>query len=92
MNITRACMTLTLLGCCALVGCNKHVKQKDVTGDLTPEMRGLSQRPADAHNTFALTANQNLRMFSDDLGRMFYTSTASRLSRYPVVNNTGLAW
>jgi hypothetical protein len=92
MNFTRAYTTLALLGCCALVGCNNHVKQKDITKDLTPEMRGVSLRPADAHNAFALTSNQNLRMLSDDLGNLFYTNTPSRLSRYPIVNNTGLAW
>ena len=93
MSISRIVTVFGITACVALVGCgNKHVTQKEITGDLTPELRGTSLRPAEAHNAFALTSNQNLRMLSDDLGELFYTNTPSRLSPYPIVNNTGLAW
>lgn len=93
MKTSRVVTVVATTACLALVGCgNKHVTQKEITGDLTPELRGVSLTPAEAHNAFALSSNQNLRMLSDDLGNMFYTNTPSRLSRYPIVNNTGLAW
>ena len=52
-------------------------------------MAGLSQRPVDQHTDLAVTNNQNLRMFNDDIGRVFYTNHASTLSPYPVTNLSG---
>jgi len=66
-----------------------NVSYKAITGNLSPEMSGLSQRPVDRDTDLAVTNNQNLRMFNDDLGRVFYTNHASTLSPYPVTNLSG---
>jgi hypothetical protein len=93
MKTSCVCATLALL-VVGSAGCNnnKHMKQKDITSDLTPELKGIAMRPSDAHNGFAITSNTNLRLMSDDLARTFYTSTPSRLSPFPVVNNAGQPW
>lgn len=72
-------------------GCNNqpNVRYKHLTGDLTPEMKGLSERPTDDHSAFAVASNQNLRMFWDDIGRALYLDTPSRLHPFPVINTSG---
>jgi hypothetical protein len=91
MKILCACITSALIAT-ALTGCNKHVKHKQITHDLTPELHGIAMRKSDAHNGFAITSNSNLRLLSDDLARTFYTSTPTRLTPYPIVNNSGQPW
>ena len=72
-------------------GCNNqpNVRYKHITGDLTPEMKGLSERPTDDHSAFANASTQNLRMMSDDVGRALYLDTPSRLHPYPIINTSG---
>jgi hypothetical protein len=73
-----------------LTGCNNDkVSYKDVTSDLTPELQSTAQTPREFHNDFATAANQNLRMFWDDLARTFYTDHPSRLSPYPITYTGG---
>jgi len=74
-----------------LSGCHNpnDVSYGGITGNLSPEMAGLSQRPVDQHTDLAVTNNQNLRMFNDDIGRVFYTNHSSTLSPYPVTNLSG---
>jgi len=73
-----------------LTGCNPNkVDYYSITGNLTPELATPSQRPIDQHTDLAVTNNQNLRMFNDDLGRVFYTNHASTLSPYPITNLSG---
>jgi hypothetical protein len=94
MKTSFVCATLALL-VVGSTGCSskeKHLTQKDITGDLTPELKGIAMRPSDAHNGFAITSNTNLRLMSDDLARTFYTSTPSRLTPFPIVNNAGQPW
>jgi len=89
---TSICLTALTLAAVVLGGCNGNegrVSHRSITGNLTPEMRGLSMRPVDAHNNFALAANENLRMLSDDLARMFYTDNPSRLTPFPVADLSG---
>lgn len=69
-------------------GCS-GTSHKAITRKLTPELRGLSMRPVDAHNATAITNNQNWRMFSDDLARTFYTDHPTRLSPYPITYTSG---
>lgn len=86
---------LSITAAAALValstGCNNkpNVRYKHLTGDLTPEMKGLSERPTDDHSAFANASNQNLRMMWDDIGRALYLDTPSRLHPYPVINTSG---
>jgi len=74
-----------------LTGCNsdRDVSYKHITGDLTPELKGLEERPVDDHTAFAVASDTNLRMFWDDIGRSLYLDTPSRLSSYPVINTSG---
>jgi hypothetical protein len=86
---------LTLLAVAALVavptGCNNqpNVRYKHITSDLTPEMKGLSERPTDDHSAFANASTQDLRMMWDDIGRALYLDTPSRLHPFPVINASG---
>ncbi|GIK18735.1 MAG: hypothetical protein DYG93_09715 [Leptolyngbya sp. PLA2] len=49
-----------------------------------PELVTLYQRQVDVDNTLAVMANENERMFMQDLGRVFYTDRPSRLTREPI--------
>jgi len=49
-----------------------------------PELATLHQRHVDVDNTLAVMANENERMFLQDLGRVFYTDRPSRLTREPI--------
>ena len=80
--------TLTALA----AGCQSDptaVSFDSIRGDLTPELRGLRTRPLDVKRNLAVTNNMNVRMFWDDLGRVFYTDHPSRLSPYPIMYTTG---
>jgi hypothetical protein len=74
-----------------LGGCNDndHVSWKDVTSDLTPEMHGVAERDEDNHNAFSVAQNQNIRMISDDLDRVFLLDHPSRLSPFPITFTSG---
>jgi hypothetical protein len=88
---TFACVISVAALAVCLGGCNSNrdVSYKHITSHLTPELKGLSERPVDDHNAFAITSNSNLRLFWDDIGRSLYTDTPSRLSPMPVINTTG---
>ena len=88
---TPACLISAAALAVWLTGCNsdRDVSYKHITGDLTPELKGLEERPVDDHNAFAISSNTNLRMFWDDIGRSLYLDTPSRLSPYPIINTTG---
>jgi len=60
-----------------------------ISGDLTPELQTLSERPSDVHRNMAVSDNQDLRMLNEDLGRVWMTNGPSQLTPYPVVNTTG---
>jgi hypothetical protein len=78
------------LAAATFAGCdNNKVTYKDVTSDLTPELQSTAQTPREFHNDFATAANQNLRMFWDDVARAFYTEHPSRLSSYPITYTGG---
>lgn len=60
----------------SLVGCG------GVRSNLTPELKTMSQRPADTSNAWALTRNENWRMASEDARRVFLMDRSSRLTPY----------
>jgi len=88
---TSACLISVAVLAVGVVGCdsNKNVSYKHITSHLTPELQGLAERPVDDHNAFAVSSNQNLRMFWDDVGRSLYLDQPSRLSPYPITYTSG---
>ena len=85
-----ATLTALAVGCQTLSpGDPTDVSFDSIRGDLTPELRGLRTRQVDAKRNLAVTNNMNVRMFWDDLGRVFYTDHPSRLSPYPIMYTTG---
>jgi len=88
---TSACLiSFAALAVC-LSGCNsdRDVSYKHITGHLTPELKGLAERPVDDHNAFAIASNEDLRMFWDDIGRSLYTDQPTRLSPFPITYTSG---
>ncbi len=83
------------LGGAMLVGCSSSpsspydVSFDAIRGDLTPELRAMTDRRVDEQRNMAVAHNQIGRMFYDDLGRAFYTDHPSRLSPYPVTYTSG---
>ncbi len=86
-------LTLAILGGAVLAGCGgsnaNNVSFGAISGDLTPELQGLTDRPVDDERNVAVANNQNGRMFADDLGRVFYTDHPSRLAPYPITYTSG---
>lgn len=70
----------------ALGGCvnGDTAQARRIRRNPTPELETLYQREVDVANRLALTFDENLRMFKQDLGRAFYTDRPSRLSPEPV--------
>lgn len=91
---TRVSRTVRLaLGCAAaatLVGCTTasspadYAQAERIRSNLTPELDTLYQRPDDMSNAMTIMADENGRMFWQDLGRVFYVDRPSRLTREPV--------
>ncbi|MCC7387964.1 MAG: hypothetical protein IT431_04260 [Phycisphaerales bacterium] len=83
-------LALGCLGVASLVGCNTassqadHAQAERIRADLTPELDTLHQRPDDMSNAMTIMADENGRMFWQDMGRVFYTDRPSRLTREPV--------
>ena len=86
-------LALGALGAAVLVGCSSSspydVSFDAISGNLTPELQGLTDRPVDNERNVAVANNQNWRMFSDDLGRALYIDHPSRLSPYPITYTSG---
>ena len=79
-----ACLSLAAL----LAGCagsdTAAARYAAVRDNPTPELDTLHQRPVEIDNKMALTFDENWRMFTQDLGRFWYTDRPSRLTREPV--------
>jgi hypothetical protein len=71
----------------AVVGCKSgdDVSFAAISRDLTPELQGSTERPIDVSRNMAVTNNLNMRLLSDDLGRVWYTNHPSSLSPLPIV-------
>ncbi len=86
-------LTLGALGAAVLVGCSSSspydVSFGAITGNLTPELQGTTDRPVDDERNLAIANNMNLRLMNDDLGRALYTDHPSRLSPYPITYTSG---
>jgi hypothetical protein len=78
-------LLLTAIAGATLAGCTgggPHNHHR-IQGNLTPEVDTLYQRRVDMDNRIALTNDENLRMFNQDLGRFWLLDRPSRLSREP---------
>lgn len=84
--------TVALLAAGA-AGCSgkEDVSYKAILSNPTPEMRSAADTEADADGNYAYMRNMNYRSLWDDLGRMFYIDSPSRLSSYPIVDTSGNA-
>jgi len=72
-----------------LAGCSAsqrsdYAQTEKIRTNLTPNLDTLHQRPDDIENALTIMADENGRMFWEDLGRVFYTDRPSRLTREPV--------
>ena len=72
----------------SLIGC-APTNRNDIVTNLTPELQGLHERPSDVYGNMAVTHNSNIRMISDDLGRVFMTNRPSTLSPFPIITYSG---
>ena len=61
-----------------------------IAHDLSPELRGLTERSIDVNRHINVTADVNSRLAEDDLNRVFYTDHPSRLTPYPVTGTSGV--
>jgi outer membrane murein-binding lipoprotein Lpp len=83
--------SMLVLGVVALSGvglisgcCNTgDARLDEVRADPSPNVDTLMQRPADIENAMTVTADENGRMFWEDMGRVWLMDRPSRLSREP---------
>lgn len=68
-----------LSGCC----CTGNERLDAVRWDPSPNIDTMSERPEDMENAMTVTADENMRMFNEDMGRLFMFDRPSRLSRGP---------
>jgi hypothetical protein len=83
----RLGMVVVLAGCVAgLSACSTDLfsRHAAIRYSPTPELDTLYQRPADMSNAWTIMDDENWRMFTQDLGRAFYTDRPSRLTREPI--------
>lgn len=90
MKLIAASLGLTAV---ALSGC-QSADHTDVSTDAilknpSPELRTLTERPVDVSRNYHITADQNKRMFWEDLGRFWYTDRPSRLTPANVTSTSG---
>jgi hypothetical protein len=92
-NMNKVCSVSVLAGGAVLfglAGCQTDpLSYHAIKSDLTPELQGLVERPVDVDRNLAVNNNQNLRMMSDDIGRLLYTDHPSMLSPLPVIYTSG---
>lgn len=76
-------LSAAALALAALTGCESS-RYQQVKEDPTPNLDTLYQRPSDIDNKVTVTFDENMRMFVQDLGRVFYWDRPSRLTREPI--------
>jgi len=83
---------LAITGLACLGGCQSGVSTdfNSIAANPTPELQGTVERRIDVDRHMAITNDLNKRMFSDDLGRSFYTDHPSRLSPFPILSTSGM--
>ncbi len=86
--------TLATVLIAGVAGCQssesaRNVSFEKISGDLTPELAGLVDRPVDIDRHTAVMSNMNMRMFWDDVSRALYIDHPSRLSPHPIIYTSG---
>ena len=69
---------------CAVSQRSDYAQTEKIRSNLTPNLDTLHQRPDDIANALTIMADENGRMFWQDLGRALYVDRPSRLTREPV--------
>jgi hypothetical protein len=90
--MSRLSLLLIPMTCVALplaAGCSSNpnnVSISSIRGNLTPEVRGVSETAYDQANNQAIIENIQWREASDDLDRIWLLDQPSTLSPYPIVS------
>jgi hypothetical protein len=92
--MTRSTIALTILSAplvaaAGLSGCASDVSYASVRGNLTPEMRGVTDTIPQAQAWESYMVNLNSRMINDDWNRAWYWDHPSRLDPRPVLDVSG---
>ncbi len=90
MRIRVRTIVLALLAAC-IAGCASKdpVSYSAIKKHPTPELSSLADRPDDISRHTAVTRNQNLRMFWDDVTRLWMIDHPTQLTPYPNVKTSG---
>ncbi|MGE3106976.1 MAG: hypothetical protein AB7G11_13650 [Phycisphaerales bacterium] len=81
----RICVLGMLATGAFLVGCAADTRDAQIRADVTPELETLWERQVDMDNHGALMADENGRMFVEDLGRFWLMNRSSRLTPEPTI-------
>ncbi|MBU6413585.1 MAG: hypothetical protein KGS45_08925 [Planctomycetes bacterium] len=87
---TRRVVGMLALVAAAVVagGCSSNSKSEELAREyhwnLSPELATLHERPIDIENRMSITTDENLRMLTEDWGRLWLMERQSRLSPRPV--------
>jgi hypothetical protein len=73
---------LVLLAGCA--GNKQEAKLSELRSNPSPELDTMYERRTDMDNALTVTADENWRMFNQDLGRFWLLDRPSRLTPEPV--------
>lgn len=87
----RGAAALSIASACMLGGCfdPNNVSFDYITGHLSPELDGISERPVDIQRNLAVNTDQTLRMFWRDLGTFWLVDQPSMLSPYYIISTNG---
>lgn len=87
---TRRVVGMLACGMAAVVagGCSSNSKSEELAREYhwnpSPELDTLHERPIDIESRMAITTDENLRMLSEDWGRVWLMDRQSRLSPMPI--------
>jgi hypothetical protein len=87
ISLTALCALVIALAGCSGGGGSSY---GSISRNLTPDLRGLAERPVDMDSHIAYANDTDWRTFWEDLGRTFYTDHPSRLSPFPIVYTSGM--
>jgi len=78
------------IGMILLTGCSSGDPIFDsIKSNPSPELVGVANRNVDIERNMAVVGDQNLRMLTNDLNRMFLFDSPSYLSPWNIVSTTG---
>lgn len=92
--VRSALLTVAAASLIGVAGCSKNSASSDVsyaaiTGNLSPELAGLAERPIDRDRNLKNSMQLELRMLNDDIYRAMYWDHPSRLTPYPIPYTSG---